>query len=163
MLETEATREIAHLVRDFKPVDGDLVGALHAVQHEYGYVPKIAFKVVARQLRISEAKVYGAATFYSEFRLTPPPETLIGWCSGPACRLKGGEGIRAVLETELGIGMGQNTEDNKLGLHFAQCNGTCEHAAQVWVNGEVVGPLTALSAVQLVRELRSAQGKEQRA
>jgi NADH:ubiquinone oxidoreductase subunit E len=98
--------------------------------------------------------VYGAVTFYSEFRLTPPPETLIGWCSGLACRLRNGEGVRKVLESELGIGMGENTEDNKLGLHLAQCNGTCEQAAQIWVNGEVVGPLDAASTVQLVRELK---------
>ena len=96
--------------------------------------------------RLSEAKVYGAATFYSEFRLTPPPETLIGWCSGPTCRMKGGGNVRKVLEAELGIGMGENTADNRLGLHMAQCNGTCEYAAQVWVDGKVVGPLSAAEA-----------------
>ncbi len=154
MPDNEATLEIQHLIREFKPADGDLMGALHAVQHHYGYVPKMALKVVARQLRLSEAKVYGAATFYSEFRLTPPPETLIGWCSGLACRLENGHGIRKALETELGVGMGENTADNKVGLHFAQCNGTCEYAPQVWVNGRVVGSLTAASTVKLVRELK---------
>jgi NADH:ubiquinone oxidoreductase subunit E len=154
MLDNEATLEIQHLIRDFKPADGDLLGALHAVQHRYGYIPKIAMAVVARQLRLSEAKVYGAVTYYSEFRLIPPPATLIGWCSGPSCRLKGGDRIRQVLERELGIGMGENTEGDKLGLHLAQCNGTCEHAAQVWVNGEVVGPLSAAETVKLVRSLK---------
>jgi NADH:ubiquinone oxidoreductase subunit E len=154
MLDNEATLEIQHLVREFKPGDGDLLAALHAVQHHYGYVPKMAMSVVARQLRLSEAKVYGAATFYSEFRLTPPPKTLIGWCSGPACRLKGGDHIRQVLETELGIRLGENTEDNKLGLHLAQCNGTCDHAAQIWVDGKVVGPLNAAETIRLVRNLK---------
>jgi NADH:ubiquinone oxidoreductase subunit E len=154
MLENEATLEIQHLVREFKAGDGDLMAALHKVQHHYGYIPKIAMRVVGRQLRLSEARVYGAVTFYSEFRLTPPPETLIGWCSGLACRLRNGEGVRKVLEAELGIGMGENTGDNKLGLHLAQCNGTCEQAAQIWVNGEVVGPLDAASTVRLVRELK---------
>lgn len=154
MLETEATAEIQHLVREFKPQDGDLLGALHAVQHEYGYIPRIAIRVVARQLRLSEAKVYGAVTFYSELRMTPPPETLIGWCSGPACRLKGGDHVRQILEAELGINMGENTENNKLGLQLAQCNGTCEHAAQIWVNGRVVGPLSAADTVRVVRELK---------
>jgi len=154
MLENEATLEIQHLIREFKPGDGDLMAALHKVQHHYGYIPKIAMRVVGRQLRLSEARVYGAVTFYSEFRLTPPPETLIAWCSGLACRLRNGEGVRKVLESELGIGMGENTEDNKLGLHLAQCNGTCEQAAQIWVNGEVVGPLDAASTVRLVRELK---------
>ena len=154
MLDNEATLEIQHLVREFKPADGDLLAALHSVQHHYGYVPKMAIGVVARQLRLSEAKVYGALTFYSEFRLIPPPKTLIGWCSGPACRLKGGERIRRVLEAELGIGMGENTEGDALGLHLAQCNGTCEHAAQLWVNGSVVGPLDAAATVNLCRELK---------
>ena len=157
MLENEATLEIQHLIRDFKPGDGDLLAALHKVQHRYGYIPKIAMRVVGRQLRLSEARVYGAVTFYSEFRLTPPPETLIGWCSGLACRLRGGEGVRKVLETELGIAMGENTENNKLGLQLAQCNGTCEHAPQIWVNGEVVGPLTSASTVKLVREMKGEQ------
>jgi NADH:ubiquinone oxidoreductase subunit E len=155
MLDNEATLEIQHLIRDFKPADGDLLGALHAVQHKYGYVPKIALRVVARQLRMSEAKVYGALTFYSEFRLIPPPQTLIGWCSSITCRLRGGDRIRDVLEHELGIAMGENTEGDKIGLALAQCNGTCEHAAQVWVNGRVVGPLTAASTVKLVRELKA--------
>lgn len=154
MLDNEATLEIQHLIRDLKPGDGDLLVALHRVQHHYGYVPKMAMRVVAKQLRLSEARVYGAATFYSEFRLTPPPKTLIGWCSGPACRLKGGERLRRILETELGIGMGENTEGDRIGLHLAQCNGTCEHAAQVWVDGKVVGPLTAAGTVKLVRELK---------
>lgn len=154
MLDNEATLEIQHLIRDCKPGDGDLLGALHRVQHHFGYVPKIAMRVVARQLRLSEARVYGAATFYSEFRLIPPPRTLIGWCSGPACRLKGGERVRGVLEAELGIAMGENTEGDRLGLHLAQCNGTCEHAPQVWVDGKVVGPLDALKTVGLVRDLK---------
>ncbi|MDP9237891.1 MAG: NAD(P)H-dependent oxidoreductase subunit E [Chloroflexota bacterium] len=155
MLDNEATLEIQHLIRDFKPADGDLLGALHSVQHKYGYIPKIAIGVVGRQLRLSEAKVYGALTFYSEFRLIPPPQTLIGWCSGIACRLRGGDRVRQVLERELGIAMGENTDGDKLGLHLAQCNGTCEHAAQVSVNGKVVGPLTSVGAVSLVRELKA--------
>ncbi len=153
-LDNEATLEIQHLLRDFKPEDGDLLGALHAVQHRYGYIPQIAYRVVARQLRLSEARVYGAASFYSEFRTTPPPETLVGWCSGPACRLKGADGIRRMLECRLGITFGQNTDDNRLGLHFGQCNGTCEYAPQVWVNGEVVGPLTTASTSALIDKLQ---------
>jgi NADH:ubiquinone oxidoreductase subunit E len=153
-LDNEATLEIQHLIRDLKPGDGDLLAALHRVQHRYGYVPKMSMSVVARQLRLSEARVYGAATFYSEFRLTPPPRTLVGWCSGPACRLKGGEHVRKILEAELGIGMGENTEGDKVGLHLAQCNGTCEHAPQVWLDGKVVGPLTAADTVRFARDLK---------
>ena len=154
MLDTEATLEIQALVAEFKPGNADLLPALHAVQHRYGYMPKEAMGVVAKQLRLGEAHVYGAVTFYVEFRRIPPPQTLIGWCSGPACRLKGGENVRKVLESTLGIGMEENTEGDKVGLHLAQCNGTCDFAPQIWVDGKVVGPLTAAETIRLARELR---------
>ncbi len=154
MLETEATLEIRRLISEFQPGNADLLPALHKIQHEYGYIPKEAIPVVARQLHLGEAHVYGTITFYSELRLIPQPETRIDWCSGPACRLKGGENVRRILEAELGIGMEENTPGDKLGLHFAQCIGQCDYAPQVWVNGRVVGPLTAAETVRLVRELK---------
>ena len=153
MLDTEATLEIQQLVAEFKPGNADLLRALHKVQHRYGYIPKEAHGVVARQLGLGEAHVYGAVTFYAELRTTPPPETRIDWCSGPACRLKGGERVRLALETVLGIGMEENTAGDKLGLHLAQCNGTCDFAPQLWVDGKVVGPLTVAETVRLAREL----------
>ena len=154
MFDTEATLEIQRLIAEFKPGHAELIPALHMVQHRYGYIPKEAIAVVARRLHLGEAHVYGAVTFYSELRLTPPPETRIDWCSGPACRLKGGEHVRRVLESVLGIGMEENTLGDKLGLHLAQCNGTCDFAPQVWVDGKVVGPLTVAETIRLARELR---------
>ncbi len=154
MLETEATLEVQQLVAEFKHGSADLIPALHKVQHRYGYVPREAIPVVARQLRLSEAHVYGAVTFYAELRTIPPPETRIDWCSGPACRLKGGENVRRVLEAVLGIGMEENTPGDRVGLHLAQCNGTCENAPQVWVDGRVTGPLTASETIRMARELR---------
>ena len=154
MLDTEASLEIARLVAEFKPGDADLLPALHKVQHRYGYVPREAMAVVAKQLRLGEAHVYGAVTFYAELRTIPPPETRIDWCSGPACRLKGGERIRRALEAVLECGMEENTPGDKLGLHLAQCTGTCDFAPQVWVNGKVIGPLTTSEAIKLARELK---------
>ena len=154
MLDTEATLEIKQLLAEFRTGDADLLPALHKVQHRYGYIPKEAMAVVARQLHLGEARVYGAVTFYAELRTIPLPQTRIDWCGGPACRLKGGEHVRRVLESVLGIGMEENTPDDKLGLHLAQCNGTCDFAPQVWVNGNVIGPLTAAETVRMARELK---------
>ena len=157
MLDTEATLEIARLVAEFKPDDADLLPALHKVQHHYGYIPREAMAVVAKQLHVSEAHVYGAVTFYAELRTIPPPETRIDWCSGPACRLKGSERIRRALEATLEIGMEENTPGDKLGLHLAQCNGTCDYAPQLWVNGKVIGPLTTSEAIKLARDLKGTK------
>jgi NADH:ubiquinone oxidoreductase subunit E len=158
----EAILEVRQLIADMQPGAGDLLDALHRIQHRYGFIPKPAIPAVAQQLRIPESRVYGAITYYSEFRQTPPPETLVSWCSGPACYIKGGDEMRVILEKLLGCQMGENTADNRLGLHLGQCNGTCDNAPQVWVNGKVVGHLTLADTVELVRELQAGTRPEQR-
>ncbi len=154
---TEATLEVGSLLEGLQPGEGDMLQALHRVQHRYGYVPREAIRAVAQHLRLPESRVYGAVTFYSEFRQTPPPETTISWCSGPACFIKGGSDLLEILEKMLGCTFGENTPDNKLGLHLGQCNGTCDNAPQVWVNGNVVGPLDPAKTVELVQDLKAGK------
>lgn len=153
-LETEARAEIRQLVVDLKPDDADLLEALHRVQHRYGFVPKIAMEVIGEQLRLTEAHVYGATTYYDDFRVTPPPQVTVAWCAGPACRLRNSVGIRDAMQAVLGCGLGEQTEDGRVGLVLGQCNGTCEQAPQIWVDERVVGRLTAARAVEIARALR---------
>ncbi|HRC61719.1 MAG: NAD(P)H-dependent oxidoreductase subunit E [Dehalococcoidia bacterium] len=153
-LETEATAEIRALVADLRPDDADMLEALHRVQHRYGYVSQEAMYVIADQLRVTPAHVYGVTTYYSDFRTTPPPEVTVAWCGGPACRLKNGAGIRDAMQAVLGIELGEDTADGRVGLVAGQCNGSCEQAPQVWVGERVVGRLTAARAVTLARALR---------
>jgi len=153
----EATLEVRALLDGLAPGEGDLLEALHRVQHRYGFIPPASIPAVAQHLRLPESRVYGAVTYYSELRQTPPPETSISWCSGPACYLKGGQSIRLILETLLGCGMGENTADNRLGLHLGQRNGTCDNAPQVWVDDNVVGHLTSTKTVELVRRLKAGK------
>ena len=102
-LETEARAELRALVADFEPNDGKLMAALHRVQHRYGYISREALQVIAEQLEMFPAHVYGAASFYDEYRLEPPPQTTIRWCSGPACRLENANGIRDAMLATLGL------------------------------------------------------------
>jgi NADH:ubiquinone oxidoreductase subunit E len=157
MAAATSPADYASLLAKFEPNKGHLLAALHAIQHEYGWISKEGIRAVARQLKMTDAQVFGALSFYSEFRTTPPPHTLIAWCSGPACRLFGGERIRETLERELGIRLLQQTADGQVGLHLGQCNGTCHEAPQVWVNGEVVGNLTEQKTAQLVREIKEGR------
>ncbi len=147
-------QELRELVAEFEPNRGHVMPALHKVQAKYGYIPKPAFDVIARQLNSTPALIFGAATFYADYRLHAPAETEIAWCCGPACRVLGGQQVLDAIQDELGIGFHEQTEDHKLGLHVGQCNGTCHEAPQVWVNGKVKGNLTPDSARALVRDLR---------
>ena len=94
-------RELRELVAEFQPNRGHVMPALHKVQNTYGYIPRSAFEVIARQLNSTPALIYGAATFYSDYRLHPPAETEVAWCCGPACRVLGGDRVREALQEEL--------------------------------------------------------------
>ena len=173
--ERKTTAQYRELVKEFKPDSGQLLACLHKVQHHFGYIPTEAVSAIAQQLKMTAATVFGAITFYSELRTSPPPEVTVQWCSGPTCRLKGGDDIRRVFETVLGIAMEDSTADNRVGIHLQQCDGSCEYAPLVWLKrngghregegavlveerGEVVGPLRVADAVELARKLQAGDG-----
>ncbi len=148
------TQELRELVAEFRPGRGHVMPALHKVQNTYGYISREAIEVVARQLNTTPALVFGTVSFYSDFRTHKPSETEVSWCSGPACRVLGGDRIRDAIQHTLELPLGGQTDDHKVGLHMGQCVGTCSEAPQVWVNGKVVGNLTVAGAIQLAREIK---------
>jgi len=171
-LKVDQRAQYRQLLQEFKPDSGHLLAALHKIQHHFGYIPPDAVNAVGAQLRMPAAAVFGAISFYSEFRTTPPPEVLINWCSGPACRNKGGEDIRRVIEAVLALPMEANSADERVGLHLAQCEGSCEYAPLVWLRyrdghedgpdavlvaerGVVHGRLKVSDAVALARRLKA--------
>ncbi|MEX2080568.1 MAG: NAD(P)H-dependent oxidoreductase subunit E [Dehalococcoidia bacterium] len=149
-------QELRELVAEFRPGLGHVLPALHKIQHHYGYISRPAMEVVARQLNTTAAMIFGAVSFYSDFRTQPPPKTEIAWCSGPACRLLGGERIREAVEHTLELALGGQAEDGSYGMVLGQCNGTCHQAPQVWVNGTVTGPLSVTTAIELARGIKGS-------
>ena len=159
-LETESRAQIRALIAEFRPNHGDLLATLHKIQHEYGYISGEAMEIAAEQLHLFAAQVYGAASYYEEFRFEPPAAVDIRWCSGPACRARNGGGIRDAILATLGVPMNGQTDDRRVGIRLGQCIGTCEIAPQVWIEerathtNEVVGDLTAARAIRIARALR---------
>lgn len=147
-------QELRELVAEFRPNSGHVLPALHKVQETYGYISRPAIEIVARQLRTTPALIYGAVSFFDDFHDEPPAHTTVAWCSGPTCRLRGGDRIREAISNVFELPLGGHSDDHQYGLHLAQCNGTCSEAPQVWVNGKVVGGLTVASAIRLAREVK---------
>ena len=155
MASEPSAQDLRDLVAEFQPDRGHVLPALHKVQETYGYITRQAIEVVARQLNTTPALVYGAVSFYSDFHTEPPPKTLVSWCSGPACRLLGGDRIREAMQAVLELPLGGHSEDHAYGIHLGQCNGTCSEAPQVWLNGDVVGKLTVSDAIKLARDVKA--------
>ncbi len=158
--DAELLAKVGELIADLSPDNADLLTAFHRVQQACGYVPGEAIPVLAAKFRTTPAMLYGALDFYSEIRTAPPAETTVEWCSGPACLFKSSMNIRRVLETILGCGMNENTDDGAFGLRLVQCDGTCHLAPLVRLEGRYIGPLSVSDTIKLARELKGEEARE---
>lgn len=120
----------------------NLINALQKIQDILGYLPKDALIETADKFSYSLSKVYGIATFYSQFRLEPIGEHTIQVCQGTACHVKGASDIMKRLEKELNINAGETTTDNKYTLNSVACVGACGLAPVVIIDGETHGRVT---------------------
>ena len=116
-----------------------VLSSLLAIQDSIGYIPEIAIEEVAVHSNTSINSVFGVASFYPNFRFTPPGEHSVEVCWGPTCHLKGAtEILESVLE-KLGLDSEGATEDGKVSFRFNTCLGACSQAPVISVNHELYG------------------------
>ena len=135
-------RKLKEVIKKHLDQPGGLMPVLQEAQGIYGYLPIEVQTMVADGLGISLSEVYGVATFYSQFSLTPKGENQISVCLGTACYVKGSGDIYNALMEKLGIVGGECTPDGKFSLDACRCVGACGLAPVLMVNDEVYGRLT---------------------
>ena len=96
-------------------------------------------KVVAEGLGIPLAEVYGVVTFYAQFTTKPKGEYRISVCLGTACYVKGSDKLLDRIQEELGIEVGDCTEDGRFSIEACRCIGACGLAPVFTVNKDVYG------------------------
>jgi NADH-quinone oxidoreductase subunit E len=146
------------ILNRFAPTQKELIPILHAVQAEYGYVPKEAIAGISRFLRISEGEIFGVLTFYKGFSLEPRGKFLITACLGTACHVRGGANIAAELERRLMIKAGATTPDRKFTLATVNCLGCCAIGPVVVVNGTYYSHVTKKKVGSILEKYRAAEG-----
>ena len=120
---------------------GGLMPVLQEAQGIYGYLPLEVQNMVADGLGISLSEVYGVATFYSQFSLTPKGKHKISVCLGTACYVKGSAKILEAVETQLGIKSGECTADGLFSIDSCRCVGACGLAPVLTIDEDVYGRL----------------------
>jgi len=134
---------------------GSLITILQSAQDIYGYVPLSAIEYISKKTNISSAKIYGVATFYTQFRFNPIGENLIMLCKGTACHVNGADLIEEALIDELGIKNGQTTVDNLFTLNNVACLGCCSLSPVMMINENTYGQLTPQKAKKIIREIKA--------
>lgn len=141
-IDKEKMKKLEEIINTHKSQKGALIPVLHEAQELFGYLPEEVQQKIADGLGVSLAEVYGVATFYSRFTLTPKGKYNIQLCLGTACYVKGADKILIKLEELLGIKVGETTADGKFSIEGARCLGACGLAPVMVINGEVYGKVT---------------------
>ena len=118
-----------------------LMAVMQEAQEIYGYLPIEVQHMIADGMDVPLEKVYGVATFYAQFALTPKGEYHISVCLGTACYVKGAGDLYDKLQQVLGIAGDECTEDRRFSLTACRCIGACGLAPVITVNEEVYGRL----------------------
>ncbi len=135
-----------------------LVEALHATQEAYGYLPRVALESIAEEMHLPFSRVYGVASFYSQFRLRPVGKYVIDVCMGTACHVAGAPLVVEAFSQELDIPVGGTTPDGLFTLQTVNCVGACALAPVVRIgNDETLGRVGPTEARRLVRKLRKRE------
>ena len=135
----------------------DLIPILQKVQETEGYISVGSVEMISRKLRISENEIYGVATFYAQFRFTPPGEHHIYVCMGTACHVRGGEQLLNSLRYRLKIKEGETTPDMKYDLNRVACLGCCALAPVVKIDDDIYSQMSVLKLIGVMDEYDQAE------
>ncbi|MCC8030000.1 MAG: NAD(P)H-dependent oxidoreductase subunit E [Lachnospiraceae bacterium] len=137
----EQEAELLKVISDLKDQKGALMPIMQKAQDIYGYLPQEVQQIISENTGVPMAKIFGVATFYSQFTLFPKGEHKISVCLGTACYVKGSGQIYDKIQEILDIAGGECTPDGKFSLDACRCVGACGLAPVMMIDEEVYGRL----------------------
>lgn len=153
-MEMDKYAVIDKIVAKYEGQKGSLIPVLHEAQLVFGYLSEEVQAYVAEKLDVPLSEVYGVVSFYAFFTTEPIGKYKISICLGTACYVKGSGDILAEFEKELGIKVGQTTEDNMFTLEGCRCLGACGLAPVLTVNDKVHGRLVPGDAKSIIEKYK---------
>ena len=121
-------------MRRFARIPGGLLPALHAIQHEAGYINRALIPMIAEAFNQTVSEIHGVITFYKDFRTDKPAGPIVQVCRAEACQARGG---REVWERA------QRTANGKaVVVEEVFCLGNCATGPAVAVDGRLHGAVT---------------------
>lgn len=143
------------ILKDHDYSESMIVTILQQIQAHYGYLPKEVFPYLAKELKVSEAMLYGVATFYENFSLEPKGKYVIRCCDGTACHVRLSTDVLDYFRKELGLSATKHTTDDlNFTVETVSCLGACGLAPVITVNGKVYAEMNKEKAAKVLAELR---------
>lgn len=147
--------ELSTYIESMNETPGALMPIMQRAQDIFGSLTFDVQKFVAEKMQIPMSDIYGVATFYSQFALSPKGQHIIGVCMGTACYVKKAEGILNALEAELTVPAGETTEDRLFTLEATRCLGCCGLAPVIMIDDQVYGRLKPEDIPDIINKYKS--------
>ncbi|MGM9992430.1 MAG: NADH-quinone oxidoreductase subunit NuoE [Candidatus Bruticola sp.] len=139
--------ELGRFIDSYNGQIGITMPVLQEAQRLFGYLPLEVLKFISTKIHVPVAELYGVATFYSQFSISPKGKHQIGVCLGTACYVRGAQKVLDKLRAELNIEVGGTTPDGRFTLEATRCLGCCGLAPVMMIDGEVYGKLEDVSVI----------------
>jgi NADH-quinone oxidoreductase subunit E len=138
-----------------------LIDILQDIQNGHGYLSQEAMLETAKFLNIPASMVWGVATFYNQFRFTPPGKRPVKVCMGTACHLAGGQLVLEATARELDIEIGGITPDRDFSLERVACIGCCALAPVVTISEQAYPRMTPTKIEEVLVTIKPAVVKQE--
>jgi NADH-quinone oxidoreductase subunit E len=128
----DEVRELRSLYPDERSA---VMPALQLAQERHGgWLPEAALREVADALDLTPAYCLSIASFYDMLHVEPIGRHVVEVCTNVSCAVSGAQDVVEAFERELGIHVGQTTEDGTVTLRTVECLGGCGWATVVAVD-----------------------------
>jgi len=156
----EVKKQTSEVLKSHHKERGKLISILQDIQTEFGYLPRESMLEAAAFLEIPESEIYSVATFYNQFRFTPPGKHQIKVCLGTACQIKGGKTILESWERELDLKEGDTSSDGEFSLERVACVGCCAIAPVTVVDEHIEGRVSPIRVKGVLLSFKLENEKE---
>lgn len=151
-LKEKDVDQLKQVCKEFNNEPGELINVLHRAQSIFGYLPAEVQEVVAQELTVPVAKVFGVVTFYSFFTMIPKGRHPISICTGTACYVRGAEKVLDEFKKRLNIKVGETSPDGKFSLSCLRCVGACGLAPVVLIGDKTYGRVSPDGVKDILKE-----------
>ncbi len=151
----EEKKQIETWVSRYPTADGAVMRVLWLAQEKFSFLPAEVVQLVANALDMPYAKVYGVATFYTQYFKEKKGKYVFDVCTCFSCQWCGGYDMLHYLEEKLRVHAGETTGDGLFTIQEAECLGACGSAPMLQItNGPYVHNLTREKIDALIDALR---------
>jgi NADH-quinone oxidoreductase subunit E len=165
-LAKKYSKEVKQILAKYPPEGkrSAVMPLLFLAQREEGFVNKAAMQDIAQLLDITETDVAAIVGFYTLYHDKKAGKYRMQVCTDLPCALRGADQFMDELCGNLGIKVGETTEDGFLTLEGVMCLAACDRAPMFQTQGpdglKYHENMTVDKTMELVRTLKRGIGEE---